>query len=294
LNERSWPRVTPPYRALDLNFSVRLAGADLADYIESILAPLATGKNGDADSPPHVFSVVDNGERFKNRYAVYFDGQHIVRTPSEHLALVYLLWQLNRAVVAESDRYLLLHSAAAEFGGSALLLPAPMNSGKTTLVAGLVNRGFGYLTDEAAAIDPASLDVDPFPKPLSIELGSWEALESIRPQLDARFARFAGDQWHVVPDAIRPGAAARACPARLVVSPRFEPAATTTIARMSKAEGVLLLAENAFNFASHKGEGLHTLAAVVRECDCYRLTFGSLEAACDEILNVVDQLEARV
>jgi hypothetical protein len=241
-----------------------------------------------------VFSVVDDGERFKNRYAVYDDGQPIVRTPSEHLALVYLLWQLNRAVVAQSDGYLLLHSAAAEFAGSALLLPAPMNSGKTTLVAGLVHRGFGYLTDEAAAIDPATLDIDPFPKPLSIEHGSWEALAAIRPQLDARFARFTEDQWHVVPDAIRTGAVARSCPARLVVSPRFEPAATTTIERMSRAEGVLLLAQNAFNFPSHKLEGLHTLAAVVRECDCYRLTFGSLDAACDEIMSVVDQLEARV
>jgi len=39
---------------------------------------------------------------------------------------------------------------------------------------------------------------------------------------------------------------------------------------------------------------LNTLAALVRQCDCYRLTFGSLDAACDEIMRAVDHLEARV
>ena len=161
LNERSWPRVSRVFRALDLQFSIRTAGADLADYLESILAPLAAASTG--GKPQHVFSVVDDGERFKSRSAVYFDGQPVIRTPSEPQALVYLLWQLNRSVVAASDRYLLVHAAAATNGGAAGLLPASMNSGKTTLVAGLVQRGLGYLTDEAAAIDPQTLMVDPFP-----------------------------------------------------------------------------------------------------------------------------------
>jgi hypothetical protein len=281
--------VTPPYRALDLTFAVRLASDDLADYVESILAPLAT------DEPArHLYSVVDDGASFKSRYAVYFGGQRVVRTPSEPLTLVYLLWHLNRAVVAESDRYLLLHAAAAASNGSAILLPAPMDSGKSTIVAGLLLRGLGYLTDEAAAIDPVTLDVDPYPKPLSIELGSWEALDDLRPQLEARFIRFADEQWHIVPDAIRPGTVARPCPARLVVSPRYEAGAKTTIERISRAEGVLLMAENSFNFTSHKTEGLNTLAKVVRQCDCYRLTSGSLIEACDEVMNIVDRLDARV
>lgn len=292
LDERSWPRVTPSYRALDLSFALRLASDDLADYVEAILAPLATD---DTDGQArHLYSVVDDGARFKSRYAVYFGGQHIVRTPSEPLALGYLLWHLNHAVVHESDRYLLLHAAAAAANGSAIVLPAPTESGKSTLVAGLVLRGLGYLTDEVTAVHPATLDVDPYPKALSIELGSWDALDNLRPPLDARFNRFADEQWHVVPDAIRPGAVADPCPARLVVSPRFEPGAKTRIEAISRAEGVLLLAENSFNFASHKSEGLNLLAEVVRRCDCYRLTIGSLEDACDEIMSIVDHLEARV
>ncbi|HEY5014131.1 MAG TPA: hypothetical protein VIK61_15710, partial [Acidimicrobiia bacterium] len=136
--------------------------------------------------------------------------------------------------------------------------------------------------------------VDPYPKAISFELGSWDALAELRPPLDARFDRFADEQWRIVADAARPGSIADRCPARLVVSPRFQPAVKTKLDRISRAEAVLLLAENSFNFASHGAAGLDTLAAVVRRCDCYRLTFGSLDEACDEIASLAEALEARV
>ncbi|HEX4490199.1 MAG TPA: hypothetical protein VH914_03250 [Acidimicrobiia bacterium] len=291
LDARPWPRRTPVFKALGLTFDARLMGDDLADYLELVLAPLRAPAGIEA---AHRFSVVDEGERYQRRYAVYFDGLPIVRTPSEPLALVYLLWHLNRAVVEASNDWLLLHAAAAEHDGSAVLLPARMDAGKSTLVAGLALRGFGYLTDEAVAIDPASARVDPYPKPLSIEMGSWDALAPLRPQLDARFARFCDDVWHVVPDAIRPGAVAESCTARAIVSPRFEPGATTALEPISRAEAVMMLAENAFNFSAHGAAGLDLLAGVVRPCECYRLTVGTLDDACDRVIDVVARLGARV
>jgi HprK-related kinase A len=291
LDARAWPRTTPVFRALGLTFDARLMGDDLADYLELILAPLRAPAGTTA---AHRFSVVDDGERYQRRYAVYFDGLPIVRTPSEPLALVYLLWHLNRAVVEASNAWLLLHAAAAERDGAAVLLPAPMDAGKSTLVAGLTLHGFRYLTDETVALDPHTARVDPYPKPLSIEMGSWDALAPLRPQLDARFARFSDEIWHVVPDAIRPGAIAPACTARAVVSPRFDPGATTALEPISRAEAVMLLAENAFNFSAHGAAGLDTLATVVRSCECYRLTVGTLDDACDRIVDVMSRLEARV
>jgi hypothetical protein len=291
LDGRAWRRTTPVYEALGLTFCARLMGDDLADYLETILTPLRA-PSGTVSA--HRFSVLDEGERYQRRYAVYFDGLPIARTASEPMALVYVLWQLNRAVVEASNRWLLLHAAAAERDGAAVLLPAPMDAGKSTLVAGLTLRGFGYLTDETVAIDPPTARVDPFPKPLSIEMGSWEALAPLRPQLDARFARFSDEVWHVVPDAIRPGAAARACTARAIVSPRFEPGATTALEPITRAEAVMMLAEHAFNFPAHGAAGLDTLAALVRPCLCYRLTVGSLDDACDRVDEVMNHIVARV
>ena len=258
---------------------------DIADYAEGLLAPLVA-----TEPARHMYSVIDDGPSFQRRFALYCDGQFVVRTADEPEVVAFLLWHLNHATVTASDRYLIVHAAVAAHHGSAILLPAAMDSGKSTLVAGLVQRGCAYLTDEAAAIDPATRQIAPYPKPISIDPGSWTVLADLRPDLEARFQPFVHDQWHVVPDSIRPGATGEPCAARLVVSPRFEAGARTTLEPMSRAQTVLTLAEHAFNFASHAAEGLHTLAEVVRGCECYRLTIGSHEAACDEVMNLASRL----
>lgn len=51
--------------------------------------------------------------------------------------------------------------------GRTVALVAPSGTGKTTAVAAL-GRQFGYVTDETVIIDPTSLAISPFPKPLSI------------------------------------------------------------------------------------------------------------------------------
>lgn len=51
--------------------------------------------------------------------------------------------------------------------GRTVALVAPSGTGKTTAVATL-GQVFGYVTDETVIIDPATLAITPFPKPLSV------------------------------------------------------------------------------------------------------------------------------
>ena len=56
-----------------------------------------------------------------------------------------------------------------------------MESGKTTLTTGLVRAGFCYLTDEAVSFDWETGVIEPFPKPLSIDPGSWFLFPELEP-----------------------------------------------------------------------------------------------------------------
>lgn len=51
--------------------------------------------------------------------------------------------------------------------GATVALVAPSGTGKTTAVAALATR-LGYVTDETVIIDPQTLEITPFPKPLSL------------------------------------------------------------------------------------------------------------------------------
>jgi hypothetical protein len=183
-----------------------------------------------------------------------------------------------------------VHAAAAAIDGRAVLLPARMESGKTTLVAGLVQRGFGYLTDEAAVIDPVTLRVSPFPKPLTIDEGSWSVLPELRPERSADVEPLVSRQWHVDPRSIRSDALAADSEVVCIVSPQYVAGATTALRAMSKADALVLLCESTFYLDRHRRTGFDALGELVRRTPTFQLVIGDLESACHEIITLFHEI----
>jgi hypothetical protein len=284
----AWSHVTAPRRALGFDFGVRVMDPVLGSYLEQILV------QEKHDGPPlHLYSVVDRGAGRPGRFPIYFDGDRAVTLKTPGFALSYLLWHINQNVVEHTTDLLLFHASAVERDGVAVLFPAPMESGKTTLAAGLVRAGFRYLTDEAVAIDPETLLVQPYPKALSVDPGSWEVLADLRPKVPDEVRAYLGAQWHVRPADIRPDAVAPPCAARFVIAPRYERGAATSLRRIRPAEALSVLAENSFNLARHGARGFAALGRAVQGCVGYRLTVGDLGEACRLVSDLVDEEKER-
>lgn len=74
----------------------------------------------------------------------------------------------HAAIMALRGSRLMLHATAVQTGENAVtVFVGASGSGKTTL-ARTLGRRFGYVTDETVSLDPASLTVTPFPKPLCL------------------------------------------------------------------------------------------------------------------------------
>lgn len=73
------------------------------------------------------------------------------------------------AIRSGIGRRIMFHAAGLSdpSTGRTVALAAPSGTGKTTAVAAL-GQVFGYVTDETVIIDPATLAITPFPKPLSV------------------------------------------------------------------------------------------------------------------------------
>jgi hypothetical protein len=280
-----WKYRSTPCRALDFTFVVRCTDARLGTQLERLFAPFATD-----DEPRYEYSVVGSGAPDES-IDLYENGALVERAPT---VVEHLMWRVNRHVVESSGRYLLLHAAAAQLDDAGVILPAPSGSGKTTLVAGLVRGGLGYITDEAVALDPQTGLLEPYPKALAVEPGSWDVLSDLEPEgmADRDLARSTTTQWLVEPMSIRADAIGTRCRAGLVIGPTYEPGAATELRPISRAEGVALLVENSFNFARHGQQGLHLLVETLRHADCYRLRFSDLDDACNEIVRLLDKLVA--
>lgn len=271
---------TSRFLALGFDFAVRTPDASLRSYLDRILGSLAV------PGQPRQRYRLDEQIPRSGLYELWLDGERLLSTALGERALSFLLWHVNRQAVEVSSDYLLLHASAAERDGTAVLLPAPMGSGKTTLVARLVQAGLRYVTDEVVAVDDSDT-VQPYPKPLSIETGSQPLLEALRPVIDPAVAAYLGEKWYVEPLAIGPPAVAGPCVPRLVVTPCYEQGATTAVLPMRRSEAVVMLAENSFNMDRRGRRGLSALASVVRRCDCYRLTVGDLDQASALVVDLM-------
>lgn len=260
--------VTRRFDGLKYAFRIATNEPRVQAYLDETLADLACS-DGDTTTY-HLIALAED------RYVLRCDGETIVATGRLDRALAVLLWHINAEVIRWSTpHYPLVHAAAGVRDSMAVLLPAAPGGGKTTTVAGLVSRaGFGYLTDEAVAIDPATLMPEAYPKPLSIDRGSWSVLEHLRPTSD-----LVTGQWQVPARSIMPGAVAEPAPIRYIVEPAYDPDADTGVETVSRAAMLVRLADSTFNFADAPERNLQVLAGVVEDAGCYRLPISDLDEA---------------
>ena len=285
LERMDWAHRSSSFGALFHQFAVRTTDINVGWYVTELLAAMTSPQQ-----PAGWYSLVNQRASSGQQCALYWRTARLTVAPHAAEAVSWLLHHANRYAIETCARDLVLHAAAAEHEGHALLFPAAPGSGKSTLVAGLIRAGLRYLTDDAAAVDLQSLRVRPYPKPIAIEPGSQDVLRDLEP---SSAPAGAGRAWQVPVSAIRGGSVADAAPPSFVVAPRYQAGAVTSLVPMRPAEAVMVLAENSFNLLSHGQVGLEALALVVQRSQCYRLTVGDLDVACRLVLELVGAVGPR-
>lgn len=275
---RATTATTASFQAFGHRFRVRTLPA-LAAHLEHLFADLraddrsATGATG-ATGPAGTYRLERDAST--GHWHLWWGDDDVVVSQRPSVALDYLIWHVNRCAIDSCDHVAVHASAATDAAGRAVVLPATMESGKTTLVAGLVRAGLGYLTDEAVAF-AADGSIVPFAKPLSVDEGSWGVLADLRPDVDAAVEPFVGSQWQVAARDVGP-VAATGRPV-VIVTPTYDPTVSVELEPMSAASALLCLAENSFNLPMLGRAGFDVLAEVARTCRAYRLRHGDLTAA---------------
>lgn len=201
-------------------------------------------------------------------------------------------WMLNWCVSSNAQNYLMIHAAVIEKDGCAAILPAPPGSGKSTLCAALVHRGWRLLSDELTLIDLDTGLVTPLPRPISLKNASIDVVANYVP--GAVFSRRVHDTakgtvalMKAPADSLARGAE----PARpaWVVFPQFVAHAPATLEALAPARAFMRLADNAFNYSLLGPAGFEAMAAVIDRCDSYQFRYSVL----DEAIEVFSALVAR-
>jgi hypothetical protein len=182
------------------------------------------------------------------------------------IALDFLLWEINAAATRRQSDLLILHAAAVSTAdGGALVMPAPANSGKSTLATALVAKGFDYLTDESCAIDVAPGEIVAYPKPIALDPGSQAMLQHLRPERpDGR-----SQKWHVDPNDVRPDSVRHSAVLGHLLFPTV---ATPTqrssgqanqLTSISATDAFVAIAQSSLNLADHRSRTVRKTVELV-------------------------------
>jgi hypothetical protein len=193
-----------------------------------------------------------------------------------------LLSALEHDVVVElqhrrRDLYF-LHAAAAEFEGQACLLVARSGAGKSTTIYGLLQHGFGYLSDELAPIELPCLHVHGYAHALCLKQPPPAPY-----QLPAETVRTTR-AWHIPTACLPRVATAPSYPVTAIFFIQYKADACRPDMRaVSSGESAARLYANALNQLAHTNVGLNAAGHIASGVRSFVLETADLPATCSLI-----------
>lgn len=201
-------------------------------------------------------------------------------------AVAAVEWSINWAIATRAHFLSMFHAAVVSRGDAALLLPGAPGSGKSTLSAALVGRGWRLLSDEFALVRPETHDMLPMPRPISLKNRSIDLIREKVP--NAKFGPLArgtlkGDIAHMVPPADSVCRQAEVARPAWIVFPRWRPEGNAVLTPMSKGEAFVALTQSSINYSELGAVGFETVRYLIGHCDCFSFDCNDLDEAATSL-----------
>jgi hypothetical protein len=157
-----------PARISVVAHGVRIGlGADSPDALDLLVAMLPPGArrsrgNGVNASYTLWRAPAESGESIGT-----VDREELLRSTDRENVVQTLERHLHLYVAEYAPRRVFVHAGVVAWNGRAVIIPGTSYSGKSTLVAALVQAGATYYSDEYAVVDPSGR-VHPYLQPLQL------------------------------------------------------------------------------------------------------------------------------
>lgn len=205
--------------------------------------------------------------------------------PTEQ-AFPMLEWGLNWVISSHAYGFLVIHAAAVERDGRALILAADPGSGKSTLCAALVHQGWRLLSDELTLVDLSNGTIFPIARPISLKNASINVVKNLGEDIllsPVCHDTAKGSIAHMKPPAASVAALGVAAIPAQMVFPKFSPNATLSSEIVGPAHAFLEIARHTFNLPVLAGDGFDAIARLVDQVRVSRISYASFDQVLPEI-----------
>lgn len=214
----------------------------------------------------------------------YFDNETPFKPLPFDQTYPFFEWGLNWCIATMAHQYLIIHSAIVAKGEHALILPGKPGAGKSTLCAALINKGWRLLSDEMALIEPNTNIATPIPRPVSLKNESIEIIRKFAP--DTTFGPIIKDTHKGTVTHIKPPESSildksEKAHIKWIVFPKFELDSPLEVSELSKAQALIQIAGETFNYGMLGLKGFTTLKKIVSNCDIINFKYSNLYDAIE-------------
>ena len=219
------------------------------------------------------FRVRDRGKRFE----LYDKERNLVVNTARLLELQqHLKSEVTLELIRANSHFMWLHASGAVNRDQAVLITGVSGRGKSTLVSGLTQRGWKYVSDDMLPLDPATDRVLPFPSTAMRRLppptGEFLSPDCLG-QLERTFV-----------DMTASSVFAGSAPLAGIVIPEYCP---DGMHRLRESKGFTAAAEllsGCINFIDHDRKAIRYFCGLMESLPVYEMTWNDPELAVQAII----------
>ena len=222
------------------------------------------------------------------------DGRVPFKPLPKAQAMPMLEWGLNWVISSHAHDCLVLHAAVVERDGRALVLAADPGSGKSTLCAALVHRGWRLLSDELTLVSLADGLIHPIARPISLKNASIDIVRALGPDVvisEVCHDTAKGSVAHMRPPAASVMAMDHRVKPAMLVFPKFSAGARLRSHAEGQAHALIELTRHAFNASVLAGDGFAALCDFIDAVQPHRIEYSSFDQVIPEIDRLWRDLE---
>ena len=252
------------------------------ESVEADIKFLFPGR-ADAAASPQSCIIIEESEN--GRLSIRTGTKEAVTGLTRVQIPIWLTEEVVQALITRLDTAVALHAGAVAWKGTSIVLPGPSGSGKSSLVAWLIDKGFDYLTDEIALLKDGNGIVG-FPRAVVVKSGAIETVQNLSIFEQVPLVKY-GEHLLFQPAGARNHEAARPC--GMLVFPRYRSGANVRIQGLTAAEAGLRLVEcnlNARNFSDGGFAEITRLSRLVPAISVEYGDFAQLEDKLDTVLRL--------
>lgn len=180
-----------------------------------------------------------------------------------------------------------LHASAVAKENAAIIFPALPQAGKTSILIGMLKRGFSYLGDDRTPVHYENAYVHPYPTALCVKESGVKLFDELPALCQSNNAINQNWGWLIPVQNIANCCISEDCQIRFIVFPKYRPECSTRIIPISKADSCIRLMYLANSFRLYKKNSLNIVDKMVRHSECFELIHSDINAALDLIWKIV-------